>query len=117
MDDENKVLSDSSNGSAHPEQFLLETKQWMRETKIEGKYSSRKLYRKLKEFANASCAQWENEGMDQYTCSSATQESAITAFEELRNKLPIRDRNRLPAELPEAFRRRLCANLYKSSEP
>lgn len=88
-------------------EYMKYMEDWMRQAKIEGKYSSRKLYSKLISFAEGAVGHWQVQSKVNPELAAKDKEATFAAFERMREKLPTRERNRLPAELPAEFRSRL----------
>lgn len=88
-------------------EYMKYMEDWMRQTKIEGKYSSRKLYSKLISFAEGAVGHWQVQSKVNPELAAQDKEVTFAAFEKMREKLPTRERNRLPSELPAEFRRLL----------
>lgn len=90
-------------------EYMKYMEDWMRQAKIEGKYSSRKLYSKLLSFAEGAVRHWQALMDANPELADADRELTFAAFAKMREKLPIRERTRLPSELPEEFRTQLLS--------
>jgi hypothetical protein len=98
-------------------EYMRSMEDWMRQSKIEGKYSSRKLYNKLIAFAEGAVSHWQVQSRINPAEAARDKELTFAAFEKMREKLPVRERNRLPAELPDEFRRRILGEAANTIVP